>query len=384
MGSGKTSYAIQMINANPDKSFIYITPFLKEVQRIKEQCQSANFYEPREEKGKFRNFHELLTSGKNIVSTHSLFRRSNDETKELLANNDYILILDEVLDILEPVDLGKDDLPSMLELKLCHVDEKGFIVWDKPDYDGKYNSIKELSATKGLFVVDDIVLLWLFPKEIFDCFSEVYVLTYMFKSQMQHYYFQYYWMDHETYQMTCKNGVYDVLPHDGTTGDKSNIKIKIVEGSQTNNIGKEEYALSNNWYKQHKKSLPILRKNLQNFFRNIASTPAKFNLWTTFKDYQQNLSGDGYASGFLAHNARATNDYRHKTAVAYTVNRFFNPFVKKFFSYNDIKLDEDGYALSEMLQFLFRSAIREGQEIYLYLPSKRMRRLLNNWLSGQI
>ena len=33
-GYGKTSYAINMINDNPTKNYIYITPFLTEVKRV--------------------------------------------------------------------------------------------------------------------------------------------------------------------------------------------------------------------------------------------------------------------------------------------------------------------------------------------------------------
>ena len=43
-------------------------------------------------------------------------------------------------------------------------------------------------------------------------------------------------------------------------------------------------------------------------------------------------------------------------------------------------MDEDLFALSEMLQFIWRSAIREGKDIHLYIPSSRMRGLLETWL----
>jgi len=36
--------------------------------------------------------------------------------------------------------------------------------------------------------------------------------------------------------------------------------------------------------------------------------------------------------------------------------------------------------LSEMVQWVWRSAIREGNEIVLYVPSERMRNLFTNWL----
>ena len=43
-------------------------------------------------------------------------------------------------------------------------------------------------------------------------------------------------------------------------------------------------------------------------------------------------------------------------------------------------MDEDAYALSVMVQWIWRSAIRDGDEIYLYIPSSRMRTLLLDWI----
>ena len=79
-------------------------------------------------------------------------------------------------------------------------------------------------------------------------------------------------------------------------------------------------------------------------------------------------------------NSRATNEYRDRKYIAYTVNRFINPYMKAFFHSKGIEVNEDKYALSEMLQFIFRSAIRCGESINIYIPSKRMRTLLKNWI----
>ncbi len=57
-----------------------------------------------------------------------------------------------------------------------------------------------------------------------------------------------------------------------------------------------------------------------------------------------------------------------------------DPFYKHFFGKKGIKLDINQYALSEMLQWIFRSAIRNNQEITIYIPSERMRNLLFDYL----
>ena len=147
-------------------------------------------------------------------------------------------------------------------------------------------------------------------------------------------------------------------------------------------IGDRDNDLSKTWYLRNKNnnSMKILKNNISNFFRHIRNDTSSDNIWTTFKDYKESLKGKGYTKGFLPLNSRATNEYRDRTSVVYPVNRFLNPFVKNFFVMNGIEVDEDGYALSEMLQFIWRSAIRDGKEIWVYIPSIRMRRLLQKWI----
>jgi hypothetical protein len=113
---------------------------------------------------------------------------------------------------------------------------------------------------------------------------------------------------------------------------------------------------------------------------HIAKSKSQENMWTTYKEFQKSLKGKGYTKGFVPCNSRATNEYKGKKALAYIANRFTNPCIKQFFNANGVEIDEDKIALSELVQWIFRSAIRDGKEVYLYIPSKRMRSLLQNWL----
>ena len=74
MGSGKSSAAITMMNENPDKKFIYITPYLDETKRIREACPSMHIVEPRKQT-KYRGsktLHtvDLVRDGHNVATTH--------------------------------------------------------------------------------------------------------------------------------------------------------------------------------------------------------------------------------------------------------------------------------------------------------------------------
>jgi len=45
-------------------------------------------------------------------------------------------------------------------------------------------------------------------------------------------------------------------------------------------------------------------------------------------------------------------------------------------------IDRDAYATAEIVQWVFRSAIRNGEPITIYFLSKRMRTLFLNWLNS--
>ena len=90
------------------------------------------------------------------------------------------------------------------------------------------------------------------------------------------------------------------------------------------------------------------------------------------------------AHGFLACNARATNKYAECYNLAYCVNIYLHPAISQFFYQKGIKVDEDLYGLSEMIQWIWRSRIRNGEKINIYIPSIRMRTLLKSWLDTSL
>lgn len=49
---------------------------------------------------------------------------------------------------------------------------------------------------------------------------------------------------------------------------------------------------------------------------------------------------------------------------------------------DNFKFNEDDYALSALLQWVWRSAIRNGKKVTIYIPAPRMRQLLTDWLNG--
>lgn len=103
-------------------------------------------------------------------------------------------------------------------------------------------------------------------------------------------------------------------------------------------------------------------------------------MWTTFKDYRHALQGKGYTKAFVSSNARATNEFRNRCFLVYAINKFMRPALVNWLGSMGAVVDQDAYALSEMLQWIWRSAIRDGEEIWIYVPSERMRNLLIGWM----
>ena len=106
MGFGKTSWAINKINSDKNQNFIYITPFLSEIDRVKNSCKDRKFTEPKvgKARNKLESLKQLILKDKNIASTHALFSMCDQELITLLKSHNYTLILDEVMEVVKPAD----------------------------------------------------------------------------------------------------------------------------------------------------------------------------------------------------------------------------------------------------------------------------------------
>lgn len=392
MGSGKTQAAINFINASDKNSrFLYITPYLTEVKRIEQNC---GFKQPKIFGTKVNGIKTLFKKGENIVTTHALFSKFDEEILEICRAMNYTLIMDEVAEVVQPLvmidgNINKQDVKVLLE-NYVTVNNKGVLSWrkDQQDYkNGKYSDIKNLCNLKSLAIYNNNdILVWLFPVKIFKSFAESYILTYMFDGQIQKYYYDFHNLK---YDYLYVKG--DSLDNYAFTNEKPknnfNYKelINICNYKNINAIGKDYHALSYSWYSKHNDDILFkqLKKNTSSFFRYLMKAKSNDIVWTTFKDYKNYMSGKGYTKGFVTHNMRAINEYRDRHNVAYLINKFYNPVIINFFKSYNIKTNEDAYSLSEMLQFIWRSAIRQGEPINIYIPSKRMRKLLEDWMTKQ-
>lgn len=169
------------------------------------------------------------------------------------------------------------------------------------------------------------------------------------------------------------------------TPDKSNIKdlIHIYNNADLNNNFTQKITnLSSTWFRDSRNNTRIeqIKNNMYNYVTQKICVKSKDVMWTTYKHSKNKLSRKGYAKGFISCNCRATNDYADRTCLMYALNCYPQVEIEKFFLNRNIVIDRDKYAIAEMLQWIWRSAIRRGQDINIYIPSRRMRDLLSDWL----
>lgn len=177
-----------------------------------------------------------------------------------------------------------------------------------------------------------------------------------------------------------------------------NSRISLYNFWDKNKKAKGTITLSYSFYHKYldnndNKILEILKDNIHKFCKD--NIPKLINknkkiIWSVFdcaKNYFKSSRGYITDKNYVPINAKATNEYKDANVLIYLVNRFINPHL-----YNFIKnycptgngFSENLYALSELIQWIWRSAIRDNKPICIYIPSKRMLDILLSWLNNYL
>jgi hypothetical protein len=379
MGSGKTTFIINQMNKmeNRDRKWIYITPNLSECERIDNACPMLDFKHPSNDKtSKLKDLQKLVENEENIVSTHALLTHFTKETLELLKNRDYHLVLDEAIEPCMKYKIQSTDIEILFKSKYVGLSDDGITLeWleDRPQFDSKFYYEYKLIENENLVMFDfneskknKKVFIWEMTPSLFNSFMSVTILTYQFDGSYLRAYFD------------IKNIKYTINTKALDRGIKLGHLINICEHKELNKIGRHKQSLASSLKKDPKKCNE-LGTNIYNYVRNIVPTKANNIMSTTFKDAWKSVKGKGYATSFLSHNTKATNDYAHKTTLVYGLNRYMDVPVKQYLESRGVTVNEDLWALNEMLQWIFRSAIRNDEPIFIYVPNSRMRELLLDW-----
>lgn len=395
MGSGKSSAAINYMNSHKDKKFIYITPYLTETERISRECKDLHFIKPSNklkeyEFSKSKHTTALIKAGYNISTTHQAFKGYTPETLDYIKEQGYTLIIDENVSILEEFNFHPADLQVMVDAGYIK-EENGIYSLAKDGYTGVlFKEMMYLLKSRELISIEENsqkLYFWSLPPDLLTSFEEVFILTYIFKSQSLKYFMDIYKIPYTYIGIErTSNGGYKFGDYPGYVPEYVHHlkeKLHILENKKLNDIGSEYYALSKSWYEHKAEGITQLKKNISNYYNNIwRDVPADRKMWGSYNGAMNKIKGKGYTKAFVTFNERATNEYKERDCLVYVANIFMNVNEKQLYAKHGIQVDDDMYALSIMVQWIWRSAIRDGNEVNLYIPSKRMRTLLINWVNS--
>ena len=406
-GSGKTSLIVDKLKDLPnDERVIYISPYLDECHRIAgttyhddpenktpdldffgdiiyldgEPLNHLKFIHP-VDRGFYKSSDllNLLRKKENIVSTQALFYNYSEEVISLIKKHNYHLITDESLDLIRCFEIDYPSLGMARKVGLVTIDENSNLVWNDDNEFAEasyYQKLKQQCTLNRLFLFQKTVM-WEYPIEVFNSFKTIVGLTYMFRGTLMYYYMKSHGIEAEVLY------VYKDYNNNPITKEYDTL-INLCDDTRMNSFATSRTALSGSWISKNKPSMKLLKNALWKYFNRLEFVDVKKRMWTSLlgknNKTKKDLTGSGYTNSFVAWNKKATNMYKNKETLAFCTNVFLNPNLVQYLNSKKQEVDQELYALSEMLQWIFRSRLREGNTINIYVPSTRMRNLFKSWI----
>lgn len=396
MGSGKTTGIIKWMKSNPQNKYLYVSPLLSEVEeRIPTECEELEFVSPNtlEHKTKADHLKDLLARGVNVSFTHSLFTSLTKEHLRLIEREQYVLIIDEEIDFIDQYqgkDYRREDILTLEKSGHIRVDEDnlGRVHWiwdeDKFEENSTYGKMKRMCDLEMLHCAkrDRGMIVLHLPIALVAASSRTIVMTYLFRGSVMNKFME-------------MKGV-AVKPFTEITLMKTDAQVKLeaselieqVSTPSTIKVGSiSKSRLTSSWYKESATSDDL--KQVANAIYSVCRKHDRSKvLYTLPKDMvlpnkgkpKMRIKSYSASDCFLYAGTKATNKYSGRNVVIHAFNRHPLVAVSAYLHDYGFPIDPDDFALSEMIQFIWRSAIRNGEKIYLCIIPNRMRSLFNHWL----
>ena len=402
MGSGKTNAIIKWMEQNPTESYIYVSPLLSEVEEGGRLCRSLtnlSFEYPQDDlQTKGEDMLEMLRAGSNVACTHSLYLSLTEDHLREIEYHGYTVIIDEEVNLINSVTgYTRGDYQWLFDHNHIETDSvTGQVSWvgdETLPKDNKYYRFKSYCDNNSMYVTkrDNYMMVSQLPISLISCAKRVIILTYMFKGNI----------------LDCFLKIKGIQTVDFTDihlddSHKRDIKSLITLIEPPKHLVKMK--MSKSWYEDKITSDDILQ--IERFIYNVASkSKAKSEdvLYTHPKErfesdskrkilikpngyYKKRDGKGGFNKCWLASSTKATNLYADKWCLIHCYNRYPQTPVEAYINDygNDIgvRLKSEVFALSELLQWVWRSRIRKGEPIVLAIGSARMCRIFSKWLDN--
>ena len=387
-GTGKTTSMIKEFQQN--KKYLVILPFLSEVKRVIDQSKPILFEQPTtdetEHNTKTESIKELLLTGQNIATTHNMYERLVKLAREGLLD-DYHITIDEVPDVVKSVSSKTKTSIEEFYLKTGYIEleETGLVrptnKWrqNKEEVSDTLNSkILSYAETGCLYLLGEHMFVWAMPSELLSAGLSVTIMTYKSEGSLLTSYLNklslpYFVNSSEFKERHFKAAALELI-------DLQDIppisKLNLSHSGQTKGMSQCSY------YSKISGALKNLRsRQLKGVQLDDILVTCKKDAW--FK--QENKAGvfakgsKMFQANWIANTTRGTNDYAHCSHLIYLYDQHVNPVVGRWVN-NSSRSFDDAYALTELIQWVWRSRVRRGEPITLYLPAHRMRRIFLDWL----
>ena len=394
-GLGKTT---SMINGfEPLKKYLVIVPLLTEVQRVIEQSRRVAFVQPHsndnDRNTKFSSLEEHLLLGCNVVTTHKMYESIVPLAKSGLLD-DYHIIIDEVPDSVTQVSTKSETSIDEFYISSGYmtVDSQSGLVkptqkWiDAEDRvsDTLSSQILKAAMTGCLYLQDKKMFIWALPKVILEAGVSCTVLTYKSEGSLFLAYLRKIGVGFEVERdVLLEKQFIEAAARLITIEDMPSLSKQILSFT-----GQSKGQSNQTYCKKVSTSLKNLRERKMNgvAVKDILIT-CKKDAWIVSNNDNTKLGSFAKGSrlgeaNWIANTTRGTNDYSHCSHLVYLYDQHPNHIIMRWLGDSSSEF-KNAYALTELIQWVWRSRIRNGEPITLYLPSNRMRSLFKSWLYSQ-
>ena len=397
MGSGKTQGIIKWMLDNPNNKYLYVSPLLSEVEeRIPSSCESLHFTYPHtdEHKSKSQHLLALLEEGYNISFTHSLFENLTPEHLFFIRHHGYTLIIDEEVDFVEPYqgkDYSKDDILTLERSGHVKVNEENLgrleWTWEEDKFiGGNYEKLRNMCNLEMIHCAkrDRNMMVVHLPISLITSAHRCIVMTYLYSNSIMARF-----MEMKGIESVPFTEV-EMMYTEADIKKRASDRIEFIHTQTMEKV--KRYSMSSTWYRQTATKEQL--KKVSNAIKSVCRlAESKRDVMFTFpkelKDSKsRRLNISGYADEsedvyWVYCGTKATNKYSHKKLLIHAFNRFPMQSVSTYLADYGFPINDDEYALSEMIQWIWRGDVRnEDGKIKLAILSPRMKRIFIHWLDG--
>jgi hypothetical protein len=418
-GTGKTYNLFKFISDNPAERYLYVTPMLSEVSsRPAEELAKFGdrgiiFCEPTGEGFKTKGDHllELLKDGQNIICTHSLFQLLEESGRDSVRKYGYIIIIDEELGMIEPLRkdvLATEDAKPLVQKGSITIEKDGQVVWKDANWgvgSSAFAQARKMADAGSLYANKNGTFFNVqLPTELIRAAKRVIVATYLFEGSIFHAFLKVKGVEYKPFafdgmelrdEHAAKAALLNRIEFVDAPAARDRLYRRLRLPMDDLAARVTNGALSHSWYASASQDkLTEVGNHIRNIARQMevrandliytlpsSAVGKRGNRWIK-RGRLVKVKSYGPETCYLHKGARATNDYAERTAAIHAYNRYLHPAIKTYLEDHGAKISDDTFALAEMIQWLFRTAIRKPDQskIKLHIVSPRMQKIFLDWL----